>query len=74
MLIKNVVLQVHFFIVRFEKKEVSMDFDVHCMYILPTELPLFNCDKVNSVLHSMTPFNDQSWILFSRLCDNKVCD
>ena len=32
-----------------------MDFEVHCMSILPTELSLFNYDKVNSVLHSMTP-------------------
>ena len=32
-----------------------MDFGVHSMSILPTELSLFNCDKVNLVLQSMTP-------------------
>ena len=32
-----------------------MDFEVHCMFILPTELSLFNCDKVNSVLQSSAP-------------------
>ena len=25
-----------------------MDFDIHCMFILPTELSLFNYDKVKS--------------------------
>ena len=34
-----------------------MDFEVHCMSILPTELSLFNYDKVNSVLQSMTPLS-----------------
>ena len=37
------------------RKEVSMDFEVHCMFILPTELSLFNYDKVKSVLQSITP-------------------
>ena len=32
-----------------------MDFEVHCMSILPTELSLFNYDKVKSVLQSMSP-------------------
>ena len=32
-----------------------MDFEVHCMFILPTELSLFNYDKVKSVLQSVTP-------------------
>ena len=36
-----------------------MDFEVHCMSILPTELSLFNCDKVKSVLQSIAPFKDQ---------------
>ena len=31
------------------KKEVSMDFDIHWMFILPTELSLFNYDKVKRV-------------------------
>ena len=34
-----------------------MDFEVHCMSILPTELSLFNYDRVKSVLQSMTPLN-----------------
>ena len=34
-----------------------MDFEVHCMSILPTELSLFNCEKVHSVLQYMTPLN-----------------
>ena len=34
-----------------------MVFGIHCMSILPTELSFFNCDKVNSVLQSMTPLN-----------------
>ena len=37
-----------------------MDFEVHCMSILPTELLLFNYDKVNSVLQTMTPLNKQA--------------
>ena len=36
---------------------MSMDFEVHCMFILPTELSLFNYDKVKSVLQSLTPLN-----------------
>ena len=32
-----------------------MDFDTHCMFILPTELSLFNYDKVKSVLQSIAP-------------------
>ena len=32
-----------------------MDFDIHCMFILPTELLLFNYDKVKSVLQSIAP-------------------
>lgn len=32
-----------------------MDFEVHCMFILPTELSLFNYDKVKTVLQSVTP-------------------
>ena len=32
---------------------MSMDFEVHC--ILPTELSLFNCDEVNSVVQSIAP-------------------
>ena len=34
-----------------------MDFEVHYMSILPTETPLFNYDKVSSVLESKTPLN-----------------
>ena len=34
---------------------MSMDFEVHCMFILPTELSLFIYDKVKSVLQSVTP-------------------
>ena len=34
-----------------------MGLEVHCMSILPTELSLFNYDKVKSVLHSMTPLS-----------------
>ena len=34
-----------------------MDFEVHCMFILTTELSLFNYDKVKSVLQSVTPFS-----------------
>ena len=37
------------------RKEVSMDFEVHCMFILPTELSLFNYDRVKSGLQSITP-------------------
>ena len=36
-------------------KEVSMDFEDDCMYMLPTELSLVNCDKVNTDLLAMTP-------------------
>ena len=32
-----------------------MDFDIHGMFILPTELSLFNYDKVKSVLQSIAP-------------------
>ena len=32
-----------------------MDFEVHCMFILPTELSLFNYEKVKTVLQSVTP-------------------
>ena len=39
------------------RKEVSMDFEVHCMFILPTELSLFKYDKVKSGLQSITPLN-----------------
>ena len=39
-----------------------MDFEVHCMSILPTELSLFNCDKVNSVLQSTVPLTIQTTI------------
>ena len=41
-----------------------MDFEVHCTTILPPELSLFNCDKVNSVLQSMTPLRALSSKLF----------
>ena len=34
-----------------------MDFEVHCISILPTELSLFNYDKVKLVLQSMTTLN-----------------
>ena len=34
-----------------------MDFEVHCKFILPTELSLFNYDKVKSVLQSVTPLS-----------------
>ena len=36
-----------------------MGLEVHCMSILPTKLSLFNYDKVNSVLQSMTPFRSK---------------
>ena len=32
-----------------------MDFEVHCMSILHIKLSFFNCDKVKSVLQSITP-------------------
>ena len=32
-----------------------MDFEVHCMFILRTELSLFNYEKVKTVLQSVTP-------------------
>ena len=32
-----------------------MDFEVHCMFILPTELSLFNYEKVTSGLQSINP-------------------
>ena len=35
-----------------------MDFEVHCMFILPTELSLLNYDKVKSVLQSVTPLRN----------------
>ena len=35
-----------------------MDFEVHCMFILPTELSLFNYDKVKTGLQSLTPLNN----------------
>ena len=38
-----------------------MNFEVDCMSILPTELSLFNYDKVNSVLQSITPLNGPSF-------------
>ena len=34
-----------------------MDFEVHCMSILPTELLLFSSNKVNPVLQSIAPLN-----------------
>ena len=34
-----------------------MNFEVHCMFILPTKLSLFNYDKVKSVLQSVTPLS-----------------
>ena len=37
-----------------------MDFDIHCMFILPTELSLFNYDKVKSVLQSIAPLRNIS--------------
>ena len=32
-----------------------MDFEIHCMFILPTELSFFNYDKVKSVSQSIAP-------------------
>ena len=40
------------------RKEVSMDFEVHCMFILATELSFFNYAKVKSVLQTVTPLNN----------------
>ena len=37
-----------------------MDFEVHCMFILPTELSLFNYDKVKTVLQWVTPLSGQN--------------
>ena len=37
-----------------------MGLEVLCMSILPTELSLFNYDKVNSVLQLMTPL--MNWV------------
>ena len=43
-----------------------MDFEVHCMFILPTELSLFNYDKVKSVLQSVTPLSRDERITLSQ--------
>ena len=45
------------------RKEVLMGLEVLCMSILPTEQSLFNYDKVNSVLQTMTPlkYNHTPW-------------
>ena len=40
-----------------DRKEVSMDFEVHCMSTLLTKLSFFDYDKVKTVLKSVTPLS-----------------
>ena len=45
-----------------------MDFDIHCMFILPTELSLFNYDKVKLVLQSIAPLTHNVIITIGYWC------
>ena len=48
-----------------------MDFEVHFMSILHTELSLFNYDKVTLVLQSMTPLRAMGMAETPKLNNNR---